>query len=55
MNSHTKSKQIREALVALAAAHAHAVTEIERAIDGLSYHAAWYQGSELAALFELVD
>lgn len=32
----SKKKQIREALATLAAVHAHAVAEIERAIDGLS-------------------
>jgi len=50
MNSHTKSKQIREALAALAAAHAHAVTEIERAIDGLSYVLEAQERSEDSAL-----
>jgi DNA-binding response OmpR family regulator len=37
MNTTNKSKQIREALAALAAVHANAVSEIEGAIEVLSY------------------
>ncbi len=36
MNTQNNNQQIRKALTELAAAHAHAVTEIERAIEGLS-------------------
>jgi DNA-binding response OmpR family regulator len=51
MNSHSKNKQIREALTALAAAHAHAVVDIERAIESLSYVLdAQEQSEEFAAL-----
>jgi len=46
MNSIDRKRQIREALTSLGAAHAHAVTEIERAISGLTYALELQEQSE---------
>ncbi len=46
MNSIDKKRQIREALTFLATAHAHAVTEIEHAISGLTYALELQEQSE---------